>query len=505
MIPLSHPESMAIVIFGASGDLAQRKILPALYNLFLDQGLPEFFTVIGLGRTSFDEASFRQYIRQGLDKFSRRGKTNDQDWNNFSSHLTYISAHYNEPETYSNLAHYLSQLDRMWHAHANHTFYLATPPEGFEVIAQNLGKAGLSHDPQRTRIIIEKPFGRDLMSARALNQLLRSFFQESQIYRIDHYLGKETVQNILAFRFANALFEPIWDRRYIDHVQISVSEEIGVEHRGGYYDRSGALRDMLQNHLLQLLCLIAMETPVSFNDNEIRNKKVDVLHALRPIPNDRVHQFVVRGQYGGGWIRGQYVAAYREEPGVASNSTTETFVALKFYVDNWRWQDVPFYLRTGKRLPAKASEVSIQFRPVPHRSFPPTAVKDWQPNRIDIHIQPEEGILLRLQAKQPGLVVSLRPVDMRFTYREAFQTPSPEAYETLLLDGMVGDATLYMRTDEVEAAWSILVPILEVWEEVKPKDFPNYPAGTWGPESAKTLIAQDGRSWRTPSSILENR
>jgi glucose-6-phosphate 1-dehydrogenase len=501
-LSLQH-EPTVIVIFGASGDLTQRKVVPALYNLFLDHWLPERFALIGFARTSFTETSFREHLRQGVDQFSRRGKTDDKDWQAFAPHIHYMSADYGDPAAYATLSNHLSKLDKAWDTTANRVFYLATPPGNFEIIVQRLGEANLSRD-KRNRIVLEKPFGRDLSSARTLNHTLTSIFDESQIYRIDHYLGKETVQNILALRFANALFEPIWNRHYIDHVQITVAEDVGVEHRGGYYDHAGALRDMIQNHLIQILCLIAMEPPVSFNANEIRNKKVDVLRAIRPIPQEHVNQFAVRGQYGNGWIQGQRVPAFREEPGVASDSSTETFAALKLSVDNWRWQDVPFYLRTGKRLPARVSEVSIQFRPVPHQSFPPSAVRDWQPNRLVIHIQPEEGTLLRIQAKQPGLTMWLSPVDMHFTYQEAFQTSSPGAYETLLLDMMMGDATLFMRADQVEAAWSEVTPILEGWQAATPVAFPNYQAGTWGPESAKMLIARDGRSWLLPT-VLENR
>jgi glucose-6-phosphate 1-dehydrogenase len=366
----------------------------------------------------------------------------------------------------------------------------------------------LSHlvsDHKRARIVVEKPFGHDLESAQLLNLSLLKTLEEPQIYRIDHYLGKETVQNILAFRFANALFEPIWDCRYIDHVQITVAEEVGVEHRGGYYDHSGALRDMIQNHLLQILSLIAMEPPAAFNADEIRARKVDVLRSIRPIPTDHLHQFAERSQYGSGWLEGEQVVGYRNEPDVDPASNTETFAALKLFIDNWRCQDIPFYLRTGKRLPQKISQAIIQFRPVPHQAFPASANQDWLPNRLEIDIQLDEGIALHFQAKQPGVDLRLSSQEMRFRYSEAFQTSPPEAYETLLLDDMRGHATLFMRADQVESAWGVIEPVLDVWRTVAQSDFPNYPSGMWGPASAEALIAQDGRGWLQPMFLDQPR
>ena len=504
MIQKMPAEPTVVVILGASGDLTQRKLMPALYNLFLDKWLPNQFAMIGVSRTEMSDDEFRQRLRSGIDRFSRRCQADDPNWSAFAPLLTYLSADPTESMTYDALSEQLSSLDQEWRMQANRIFYLATPPMIVEPIVRQLGHTRLLHNRGRARIVVEKPFGHDLVSARELNQKLTHVFDESQIYRIDHYLGKETVQNILAFRFANVLFEPLWDRRYIDHVQITVAERVGVEHRGSYYDRAGALRDMVQNHLLQILCLIAMEPPVSFAADEVRNKKMDVLRAIRPIPIDHVHQFAVRGQYGSGWSQGEHIPAYRDASDVAPDSATETFAAVKFFVDNWRWQDVPFYLRTGKCLPMRASEVCIQFRPVPHQSFPPDAIGQWLPNRLIVHIQPDEGILLRFLAKQPGLEMNLSPVDMRFGYRDAFQAASPEAYETLLLDVIRGDATLFMRADQAEAAWSIVAPVLERWDSIPPLGFPDYAAGTWGPEAAEVLIAQDGRNWVQPT-VLANR
>jgi glucose-6-phosphate 1-dehydrogenase len=503
MINENPPDASILVIFGAGGDLTWRKLIPALFNLYLDHWLPEKFAIVGLDLKPLSDTEFREHLRQGVIQFSRRGQPNEDDWPAFAAALHYLSTDFTAAPAYIQLAEHLTNIAKNWGVPANHIFYQATPPSLVETIVNQLAQAGLASDRARARIVLEKPFGHDLTSARRLNTMLTQVFDESQIYRIDHYLGKETVQNILAFRFANALFEPVWDRRYIDHIQINMAEQVGIEHRGGYYDQAGALRDMVQNHLLQVLCLVAMEPPTSFDADEIRSKKADVLHAIRPIPQEKLHQFAVRGQYGSGWIQGERVAPYRQEPDVHVGSTTETYAVLKLFVDNWRWQDVPFYLRTGKRLPERVSEVAIQFRPVPHQSFPAAAIGDWQPNRLLIHIQPNEGIQLSFQAKRPGPKLHLRPVDMRFAYRDAFQGSPPEAYETLLLDVMLGDATLFMRADQVEAAWAVISPILEGWKTILPDDFPNYATGTWGPESAQVLLARDGRSWAVPCCFEE--
>lgn len=494
-----RPGASIITIFGAGGDLTWRKLVPALYNLFLDKWLPDQFAVIGIDMKPMTIDDFRERLLDGVNKHSRRGAVDPVIWNEFASHIIeYVPADFNDSTIYNALSSRLNEYDKQWKVKANRIFYLAIPPNMIGVIAQQLGSARLSRDRIRSRLVAEKPFGHDLETARALDSVLTSVFHESQICRIDHYLGKETVQNILAFRFANALFEPIWDRRYVDHVQITVAESLGVEHRGAYYEHAGALRDMVQNHLVQLLCFIAMEPPVSFDADEIRNKKLDVLQAVRPIPRDQVNLFAVRGQYGSGEIDGNEVVAYRQEPAVSAESQAETFAALKLYVDNWRWQDVPFYLRTGKRLPGTVSEVAIKFKEAPHQPFPESAVKDqWERNSIIIRIEPDEGIQLQFQAKRPGIQMHLVPVEMDFSYQRAFNIAPPEAYETLLLDIMLGDATLFMRADQVEKAWSIVSPILEAWEADK-ADFPDYPAGSWGPKAADDLIAQDNREWLKP-------
>ena len=496
---IQQSEPSVLVIFGGGGDLAWRKLVPALFNLHLDNLLPGQFAIVGVARKQRDDVSFRQHLREGVDRFSRRKPADEEQWKRFAAHVFYLSDDFSDPASGPVLSGKLDELEQSWGVRANRLFYLAIPPGMVQAAAAHLQRLGVCRDCQRDRLVVEKPFGRDLQSARELDRLLTGMFAESQIYRIDHYLGKETVQNILAFRFANSLYEPLWDRRYIDHVQITVAETVGVEERGGYYDQAGALRDMVQNHLLQILCLMAMEPPVSFDADEVRNKKVDVLRAIRPIRPEEVHQYAVRGQYGRGSVAGTAQPGYREEPGVPPASPTETYAALKLYIDNWRWQGVPFYLRTGKRLPCKVSEVSILFRPAPHQLFPAAAVENWQPNRLIIHIQPEEGIVTRIQAKQPGSRLLLGPVDMQFRYRDAFKVVPPEAYETLLLDVIKGDATLFMRADQVERAWKIVEPVLEAWEAVPPGDFPDYPAGSWGPESAELLIARDGHSWLQPA------
>jgi glucose-6-phosphate 1-dehydrogenase len=493
-------EPTVFVIFGGAGDLTWRKLVPALFDLSQDRSMPANFAVIAVDRVGMSDEKLRQRLHDGVNQFSRFGKAKNDVWNQFAKHIHYQQGDFKKTQTYKALGAQCASLEKEWGAKVHRIFYMATPPSMFGVIPKYLGQAGLARDRQWSRIVIEKPIGYDLDSARALNAILAASFEESQIFRIDHYLGKETVQNILAFRFANPLFEPIWNRRYIDYVTITVAETVGVEHRGGYYEHAGALRDMVQNHLMQLLCLVAMEPMVSFQADEIRNKKVDVLHAARPIDQDAVAQCAVRGQYGPGSAEGRKAPGYREEEGVAPDSQTETFAALKLFIDNWRWQDVPFYLRTGKRLPQQASEISIQFRAVPHRSFPLGASLGWHPSRLVMSIQPVEGIVLGFQAKYPGPKMQLRPVDMRFNYRESFDAPSPDAYETLLWDVMKNDATLFMRADQVEAAWQWLMPVLDAWAEAPPSDFPNYAAGTWGPEEVQGLLAQ-GQSWPLPAEM----
>ena len=484
------------VIFGGTGDLTWRKLIPSLFDLHRDGRMPNRFAIIAMGRSPFSDAELRKRFLGGVKRFSRKGRVKSTDWNDFARHVTYQQGDSKEPVTYSILEKSCAKLDKDWKVKATRIFHMATPPVMFGIIPKLLAGAGLNRDRLRARIVVEKPIGHDLDSARELNRAITESFHPSQIFRIDHYLGKETVQNILAFRFANPLFEPIWNRRYVDYVTITVAEEVGVEHRGDYYDQEGALRDMVQNHLMQLLCLVAMEPMVSFNADEIRNKKVDVLHAVRPVLRGAVQQCAVRGQYGKGNHAGKKVCGYRQEDDVSPHSKTETFAALRLFVDNWRWQGVPFYLRTGKRLPRQVSEVAIHFRAVPHQSFPPDVSHRWYPSRLVLSIQPEAGIVLGFQAKYPGPKMVLRPVEMRFSYDESFAIRSPDAYETLLWDVMNSDPTLFMRADQVEAAWRLLMPVLEVWANNRPRNFPNYAAGSWGPKAADELLARDGHAWR---------
>ncbi len=493
----STSEPTIFIIFGGTGDLNARKITPALYNLFLDGWMPKQFAIIGTGRTQLTDEQFRNNMLEDINQFSRSGKAKADQWANFSKGITYQASDVKDAETYKEFGKKIEQLNTEWKTQANVIYYLAVSPNLFPIIASNLAKAKLAEDKDKTRIVIEKPFGHDLDTARELNQLLSGIFNECQIYRIDHYLGKETVQNIMAFRFANSIMEPLWNRNYIEHVQISVTEQLGVEERGDYYDGSGALRDMIQNHLLQLLCHIAMEPPVSFNADEVRDRKVDVLRAMRKFTPDDVRTSAVRGQYGTGWMKGVEVPAYRDEPKVDPQSNTETFAAIKFFVDNWRWQGVPFYVRTGKRLHQSSSVIAIQFKDVPHLIFPTEAAESWQQNRLIISIQPEMSIRLQVQAKRPGIDMVLNVVDMVFDYKGTYTQQAPEAYETLILDTMLGDQTLFMRGDQVEAAWQLVMPILNTWQHKKSLNFPNYSADSWGPESAEALIARDGFNWFT--------
>jgi glucose-6-phosphate 1-dehydrogenase len=494
------PDRVQFVLFGAMGDLAWRLIAPALFNLHLDGQLPAGFSLIGVDR-DLNADTLRERLRDGVHQFSRSGAPAEDAWAAFAARLDVCAMDLRDAQHYQQLQRQLSGGSNAIDARV---FYLAIPPALFGAVADGLAAAGLNRDRDGARIVVEKPLGDSLQAFQTIDRTLRAHFTESQIYRMDHFLGKETVQNILALRFANPIFEPVWNRRYIDHVTVTVAERIGVGHRAGYYEHAGALRDMVQNHLLQLMCLVAMEAPVAYDAEDIRNKKLDVLRACRPIPADNVPAFAVRGQYAAGWIEGERVVAYRDEPGIDVHSNTETYAAVKLLVDNWRWQDVPFYLRTGKRMTASLSEISIRFRDVPHNAFPAATGLNAQPVRLVIQIQPQEGVILKFMAKEPGNPLRLGPVNMRFSYREAFGKSSPGAYETLLRDLMLGDATLFMRSDQVEAAWRLLMPVIEAWIANPAPDFPNYPAGGWGPEAAERLIARDGRAWLTPSQLADD-
>src|SRR4051794_20302152 len=492
------PDPCTLVLFGATGDLAHRKVVPALYQLWRTNLLPHEFSVVAIGRRPYDDETLRKDLRESLEKYSRVLPLDEAAWRSFSERIRYQRCDFDNPAAYDDLVTTLDAIDHERGSYGNHLFYLATQPSAFAEIVGQLGRVGLDHERHEggwRRIVIEKPFGHDLQSAIRLNREVGKVFRESQVYRIDHYLGKETVRNLLVFRFGNGIFEPIWNRRYVDHVQITMAESIGIEGRGAFYEETGASRDFLQNHLLQLLSLVAMEPPATFEADALRDEKVKVLRAVTELSPDQVGKLVVRGQYGPGWVNAQAVPGYRQEPEVNPQSETETFVAAKLTVDDWRWSDIPFYLRVGKRLPKRATEIAIQFKEVPHRLFRESTT-DPEANLLAIRIQPDEGIMLRFGAKVPGLGVDIRNVTMDFTYGSAFSVDSPDAYETLILDALLGDASLFTRADEVEEAWSIVDPIISAWADMPSPQFPNYDAGTWGPPEADEMLAQDGRRWR---------
>jgi glucose-6-phosphate 1-dehydrogenase len=483
------PEPCALVIFGASGDLTRRKLFPALYSLAYRRLLPERFGVVGVARTQMTDEEFAARMEEAVREFGRDEFRQDV-WDGLAAGIRYVSTEFTDEAGEDHVAGCLTKLDEDRDTRGNRVYYLAVPPGAFEVLVRELGERRAAEG--WTRLIVEKPFGRDLASARDLNAKLHEFFTEDEIFRIDHYLGKETVQNVLALRFANGIFEPIWNRQFIDHVQVTVAESIGIERRAGFYEQAGAIRDIFQNHLLQLLAVTAMEPPIDFTAESVRNEKVKVLKAMHtPGPRD-----VVRGQYARGFVDGVEVPAYRDEEGVDPNSMTETFVAARLYVDNWRWADTPIYVRVGKRLPRRETTVAIQFQRAPHPPFAEIAGEGLQPNVLVVHIQPNEGVSLEIGAKVPGHGMEIRTVHMDFLYGGAFRTGLPEAYERLIIDCMLGDATLFTRSDEIEEQWALVDAIVSAWSRDRPV-FPNYAAGTWGPKEAKDLLARDSRRWRT--------
>ena len=501
-------ESHSFIIFGASGDLTRRKLIPALYNLACADLLPPDFHVVGFAVTPMNDDSFRESMRGGVLESKEANPYDAKIWDAFAKNLHYITADFHAPEGYEALKTMLETIESKNDNPDNRLFYLATPPPFYADIVTRLGEHNLVSAKYKqgegwSRIIIEKPFGADLDSAINLNASIHNVFLEEQIYRIDHYLGKETVQNIMAFRFANAIIEPIWNRRYIDHVQITAAETLGVEHRGGYYEKAGALRDMFQNHLLQLLTIVAMEPPVRYGSSSTRDRKADVMKAIVPINPENLGEIAVRGQYGPGTLGDKQVIGYRQEEGVNPDSKTETFAAMKLFVDNWRFAEVPFYLRSGKRMASKVTEISIQFKRVPHLFFHLSPDDQMEPNVLTMRIAPDEGISLKFGAKMPGPGMHLRQVQMNFNYSEAFHVEPATAYETLLLDAMIGDPTLFNRADVVEMAWGVIEPVLDIWAATKPyQPFPNYGSGTWGPSAADMLLARDGRAWKNSVSSI---
>jgi glucose-6-phosphate 1-dehydrogenase len=491
------PDPHVMVLFGATGDLSHRKVFPALAQLWRTNLLPADWALIAVGRRPFDDDSFRADVAASL-KANCRVQLEGEMERQFLDRITYHRGDFTDSASYDALTARIEGMHLERGTTANVLFYLATQPSAFPQIVAEIGRCGMDHEIHGggwRRIVVEKPFGRNFDSARRLNREMLRVFREAQIYRIDHYLGKETVRNLMVFRFGNGIFEPIWNRRYVDHVQITVAESLGVEDRGAFYEETGAVRDVLQNHLLQLLSLVAMEPPATLAADALRDEKLKVLRAVAPPTRSDIHRKLVRGQYGEGWVAGNPVPGYRAEAEVDPESETETFVAGRFEVDDWRWSGVPFYLRTGKRMAKRATEIAIQFREVPHRLFAGAAT-DPQPNLLAIRVQPDEGILLRFGSKVPGLGLAIRPVTMDFTYGTAFATDAPEAYETLLLDAMLGDQSLFTRADEVEAAWSIVTPIHDAWVDGPAPEFPNYKAGAWGPAAADDLLERDGRRWR---------
>jgi glucose-6-phosphate 1-dehydrogenase len=488
-------EPAVVVIFGASGDLTRRKLVPALHALAVEDRLPPRLAVLGVARRPLSDEAFRRQMREAVAVHGRTDPPDEPRWAAFAQRLFYHQLDFADAAGYADLAGRLAELDARLGTRGNGLFYLATPPSAYPGIVSNLGAAGLARGAGYRRVVIEKPFGRDLASARALNAVVGAAFAENQVYRIDHYLGKETVQNILVLRFANAIFEPVWNRAHVDHVQITVAESLGVEERGAYYEEAGALRDMIQNHLLQLICLVAMEPPATFDADHVRDEKTKVLQTVVPVRPDEVDRVAVRGQYGPGMVLGQPGRGYREEPGVAPDSTTETFAALRLELGNWRWAGIPFYLRSGKRLPKRATEIAIQFRRPPHLLFGAHAT-GLLPNALVLRIQPDEGIAIRFGAKLPVQDFRIRPVTMDFRYERAFGVTTPEAYERLLLDALRGDATLFAREDWVEAAWAVLAPIQAAWEAGPAAKVPSYEAGSWGPAEADELLEREGRRWR---------
>ena len=494
------PPPTTMVIFGASGDLTKRKLVPALYSLMRDRLLPPIFNVVGVARREIPDATFRQSMRESTNKYARRRPVEDELWQSFSDGLFYVNGTFEDPATYERLKKRLADIDSQRDTGGNRVFYLSTPPSEYPIIVKQLGAAGLINRDKNgpfTRVIIEKPFGRDLESAISLNKEVHAVLREDQTYRIDHYLGKETVQNILAFRFANGIWEPLWNGRYIDHVQLTVAEAIGVEGRGGYFEQAGIVRDMVQNHMFQFLCLSAMEPPVAFEAEAVRDEKLKVLRCLRPLPTDakEVERYVVRGQYGKGFVNGQEVIAYRDEQGVAKDSVVETYVALKLSIDNWRWAGVPFYLRTGKRLPRRESEIYIEFKKLPLSLFGRTCER-MAPNGLALSIQPQERISLELTVKYPGMGNEPGPAPMVFDYAQSFRFKERPVYERVLFDCIRGDLTLFPRQDAVETTWARLDPVVAYWESHPPARLPNYASGSWGPREAFELMARDGRAWR---------